>query len=225
MNEINAVVVKISERVEVLWVDDCSTDGTAVQLCRIVAGYPYVRAMKLDSHLGQAAALWLGLRNARGEVIVTLDGDLQISPEDIPKLLTQLECYDMVIGYRKVRKDSLPKRLFSLASNFLRNCITHSSIPDSGCSLRAFRREWIEELVPFVGLHRFLPTIVELRGGKVAVVPVVHRDRAFGHSKYGMLDRAVSGCLDCLMIVWLMNRGFPKGYLSCATKLNEHHGA
>jgi len=191
---------------EVIWVDDGSTDRTTDELIAAAAGNDRMRILRLPRRCGQSAALWTGLSAARGEVIVTLDGDGQNDPADIPRLLEALERADMVVGHRVRRHDRLGKRAFAWLANGLRNWLTGSQIPDSGCGLKAFRREVAASFLPFEGLHRFLPTMAEIAGYRVLSIRVNHRPRKRGRSKYGVLDRLIGPLLDCLMLSRLKKR-------------------
>ncbi len=191
---------------EVIWVDDGSSDGTREELVRLGARHPEARALALPEHRGQSAALWAGLMAARGQTIVTLDGDGQNDPADIPRLLAALESADLVVGCRRQRRDPLARRLFAAAANAARNLLTGSRLPDSGCGLKAMRREVLACLLPFDGVHRFLPTLAEIGGWRVRSLDVHHRPRARGRSKYGVWGRLIGPLLDCLMLRRLARR-------------------
>ncbi len=188
------------------WVDDGSGDGTRDELARLLARHPEVRALALTEHRGQSAALWAGLTAAQGRTIVTLDGDGQNDPADIPRLLAALESADLVIGCRRQRRDPLTKRVFARLANAARNLLTGSRLPDSGCGLKTMRREVLACLLPFDGMHRFLPTLVEIGGWRVRSVDVNHRPRSRGRSKYGVWGRLIGPLLDCLMLRRLARR-------------------
>jgi len=195
---------------EVIWVDDGSTDDTRGDLLALQERHEWLRVIGLERRCGQSAALWTGLHAARGETIVTLDGDGQNDPADIPQLLAALETADLVIGCRRQRRDSLATRLFARAANAARNLLTASQIPDSGCGLRAMRREVLSCLIPFDGMHRFIPTLAEIGGLRVRSIDVAHRPRSRGRSKYGIWDRLVGPLLDCLMLRRLKQRRLPE---------------
>ncbi|HEY8711725.1 MAG TPA: glycosyltransferase, partial [Thermoanaerobaculia bacterium] len=147
-------------------------------------------------------------RAARGRFVVSLDADLQNDPADIPKMMKELERSgsDMVIGVRVNRKDTWSRRMQSKIGNSVRNWITGDRITDTGCSLKLARREAIEPVRLFTGMHRFLPTLVRYAGFKVAEMPVNHRARKFGVSKYGAMNRAFKGLADCLAVRWMNSR-------------------
>ncbi|SHG21847.1 dolichol-phosphate mannosyltransferase [Desulfacinum infernum DSM 9756] len=197
---------------ECLWVDDGSTDGTADKLYIIAARDPKGRHrfLRFERNAGQSAALWAGFRHARGALIATLDGDGQNDPADLPRLVDMLrrEGYDMVNGYRAKRRDSLVRKISSRIANGFRNWVTGKTVRDVGCSTRVFRRECVEHLPPFKGLHRFLPTLTVLYGYRIAETQVGHRPRRKGVTKYGIHNRLWVGLLDSFGVWWLRRRAF-----------------
>nr|MBA2585861.1 glycosyltransferase family 2 protein [Chthoniobacterales bacterium] len=167
---------------ELIFVDDGSTDRTVVN----IGAHPSVRVIRFVQNAGQSAAIYAGLQAARGKTAVLLDGDLQNDPRDIPKLLAKIEGgADLVCGYRARRKDTLFKRLMSRVANFIRSRFTKDGVRDTGCTLKAMRRECIDALVPFKGMHRFIPALIKGAGFRLVEIPVNHRPRKFGVSKYG----------------------------------------
>jgi dolichol-phosphate mannosyltransferase len=151
--------------------------------------------------------MYAGLHAARGGTVVLIDGDLQNDPADIPKLLREIERgADLVCGYRAQRKDTMMKRLTSRIANFVRSRFTRDGVRDTGCTLKAMRRECIHALVPFKGMHRFIPALVKGAGYRLVEVPVNHRARKFGRSKYGLGNRAVRATIDMFGVRWLLSR-------------------
>ncbi len=191
---------------EVLLVDDGSTDGSGQAADELARTRPWVRVLHLARNCGQSAALDAGFRHACGRVIVTLDADLQSDPADIPALLAGLGECDAVVGIRTVRQDTWWKRVSSRFANWVRNRLTGEDIVDTGCPLKAFRAEAIRAVRMWHGAHRFLPTLLRLEGFSVRQVPVQHRPRASGRSKYGTFDRAFRGLRDALGVRWLKDR-------------------
>lgn len=188
---------------EIVFVDDASTDRTA-SVIRANEGVVLVRFNKNE---GQSAAMLAGMRVARGETIVLMDGDLQNDPLDIPKLLDALNSgADLACGYRVRRADSLSKKITSRVANFVRSRVVGDGIRDTGCTLKAMRRECVAALVPFRGMHRFIPALIKNAGFRIVEVPVSHRPRRFGVSKYGLGNRAVRATTDMLGVAWLQNR-------------------
>src|SRR2546428_4988413 len=193
---------------EIVAVDDASTDGSLDVLKRLTRDYPELRIVALAQHAGQTAALAAGFRAARGRAIVTLDADLQNDPADVPALLAELEQSGAtaVVGYRVNRHDSAWKRLQSHIANGVRNRLNRETIRDTGCSLKAFRADAVRALPLVNGMHRFLPTLVRMGGGTVVEVPVRHRPRRFGRTKYGMWKRVVRSLADALAVRWMQRR-------------------
>jgi glycosyltransferase involved in cell wall biosynthesis len=188
---------------EIIFVDDGSKDTTVAH----IAIDPRVRILQFEKNAGQSAAMYAGLHAARGDIAVLIDGDLQNDPADIPKLLLELERgADLVCGYRAKRKDTTVKRLTSRIANFVRSRFTKDGVRDTGCSLKAMRRECIATLVPFKGMHRFIPALVKGGGYKLVEIPVNHRPRKFGLSKYGLGNRALRATVDMFGVRWLLSR-------------------
>jgi dolichol-phosphate mannosyltransferase len=191
---------------EVLLVDDGSTDKTQDEIQAACRTYPFIRAICSPECRGQSATLLRGLKSARGEIIVLMDGDLQNDPADIPKLLASLPGFDAVCGYRATRKDSWSRRVGSQIANAVRNMVTHDGVRDAGCSLKAFRRECVDDFPPLNGFHRFIPAYFRIHGRKIVEVPVNHRPRRFGASKYTNLKRLPRTLFDLFGFVWYRKR-------------------
>ncbi|MGZ4982789.1 MAG: glycosyltransferase family 2 protein [Chthoniobacterales bacterium] len=188
---------------EIIFVDDGSSDGTIAK----IQSDPRVRVLAFEKNAGQSAAMYAGLHAVRGEIAVLIDGDLQNDPADIPKLLREMkDGVDLVCGYRAQRKDTTVKRLTSRIANFVRSRFTKDGVRDTGCTLKAMRRECIATLVPFKGMHRFIPALVKGAGYKLVEVPVNHRPRKFGVSKYGLGNRALRATIDMFGVRWLLSR-------------------
>jgi len=191
---------------ECLFVDDGSTDGTREVLARLSALDPSVRPLHLTRNMGQSAALVAGLREARGEFILTLDGDLQNDPCDIPIFLRLLQDHDCVCGYRAARNDSWVRKVSSRVANAVRNWILRDGVRDSGCGAKGFRRRCLDYVVPFNGVHRFLPALMRNAGLTIVEWPVTHHARVHGVSKYGIGNRLWRGLFDLLGVAWLRRR-------------------
>jgi glycosyltransferase involved in cell wall biosynthesis len=163
--------------------------------------------IRLRRNFGQTPALRAGIDWSSGDVLVTMDGDLQNDPADIPRLLAEIEGgADLVCGYRAQRKDTLVKRITSWIANFVRSRFTKDGVRDTGCTLKAMRRECVRTLVPFKGMHRFIPALVKGAGYRLVEIPVNHRARKFGQSKYGLGNRAVRATVDMFGVRWLLSR-------------------
>lgn len=188
---------------EIIFVDDGSTDQTLARLTRT----PATRVLHFEKNAGQSAALYVGANAALGAIVVLLDGDLQNDPADIPRLLAEIERgADLVCGYRARRKDTRVKRLTSRIANFVRSRFTKDGVRDTGCTLKAMRRECVRTLVPFKGMHRFIPALIKGAGYHLVEIPVNHRARKFGQSKYGLGNRAVRATIDMFGVRWLLSR-------------------
>lgn len=191
-----AVCQKMGKSFEIIFIDDGSDDKT-VEICR---GLHPLKLIQFRKNFGQTAAFDAGIKEAQGDVIITLDGDLQNDPADIPLLLAELEKgFDAVSGWRWQRKDSLMKKFFSRGANLLRKIFIKDKIHDSGCSLKAYRRECFRKVDLFGEMHRFIPALLELQGYKISEVKVSHHPRVHGQTKYNW-KRAVKGLVDMIEI-------------------------
>jgi len=188
---------------EIIFVDDGSIDRTAER----IEAAPNVRVIRFEKNTGQSAAIYAGLHAARGAIAVLIDGDLQNDPADIPRLLSEIaRGADLVCGYRAQRRDTRVKRLTSRIANAVRSRFTKDGVRDTGCTLKAMRRECLSALVPFKGMHRFIPALVKGAGYQLVEIPVNHRPRRFGQSKYGLGNRAVRATMDMFGVRWLLSR-------------------
>jgi dolichol-phosphate mannosyltransferase len=200
------VALKLRMPFEILFVNDGSTDKTREVLATLSEQFPEVRSINFSRNHGQSAALAAGFQRAQGNVIITLDADLQNDPHDIPALLSFFGSHDMINGWRKQRNDNLSKRLASRLGNFIRNLLTKETIKDTGCSLKVMRADMAKRIKMFRGLHRFLPTLMRLEGARIIEVPVNHRKRVHGVSKYNNLRRGIEGFHDLLAVRWMIRR-------------------
>jgi len=188
---------------EIVFVDDGSADCTADRIERKMN----VRVIRFEKNAGQSAAIYAGVMAARGATLVLIDGDLQNDPADIPRLLAEIaRGADLVCGYRAQRRDTRVKRLTSRIANAVRSRLTKDGVRDTGCTLKAMRHECVSALVPFKGMHRFIPALVKGAGFGLVEIPVNHRLRRFGRSKYGLGNRALRATIDMFGVRWLLSR-------------------
>jgi glycosyltransferase involved in cell wall biosynthesis len=205
-NELVEVLPSLPVPVEVLVVDDGSTDGSGDVIRRLAEADPRLRLLRLEWNAGLSAAFYVGLQAARGRIVATMDSDLQSDPRDLPALIERLDTADAVVGWRQIRHDSWTKRVASRIANGIRKTLTGDPLQDSACSLRVMRRECLAAIPPYTGMHRFVPTLVKLAGYRVVQVPVHHRPRRFGRSKFGVSNRALPAFADLLAVMWMMRR-------------------
>ena len=196
---------------EMIFVDDGSTDDTAAKLQAALSRYPHLRVLQHQRSCGQSRAVHTGVAAAQHGWIATLDGDGQNDPADIPQLVAayqqqQDEGLWLLAGFRHQRHDTGWRRFSSRIANQIRQSILRDAIPDSGCGLKLFRRDKFLSLPYFDHIHRFLPALMLMAGGRVESVKVNHRPRHFGQSKYGTLDRLMVGVVDILGVMWLKKR-------------------
>lgn len=203
--ELQRLQDRISD-LEILLVDDGSKDATWSRIQEAHTRFAVVHGIHYEQNRGQSHAMLTGLRLAAGEILVTLDGDLQNNPADIPLLLQELGDADAVCGYRAKRKDTWARRAGSRLANRVRNWATHDGIRDTGCSLKAFRRHCVADLPPFEGVHRFMPAYFTLNGRVIKEVAVDHRPRTMGTSKYTNMKRLPRTIFDLFGFVWYRKR-------------------
>lgn len=201
-----SVLQKLGGEFEVILVDDGSTDKSLAVMRGLRDIYPQLRIIKFQRNCGQSAAFDCGFKAAKGDIIVTLDADLQNDPNDIPKIVEKLKTCDMAYGWRRKRQDPLVKLISSKIANYIRNRLTGEDIKDTGCSLKAYKKECFNNLKLYNGMHRFLPTLVGLEGFKVSEVEVSHYPRKYGKSKYNVRKRLIWPLLDLLAVCWMKKR-------------------
>ncbi len=209
LQELESVLGRTGKSFEIIYVDDCSTDHSLERLRTARASRPFLRIIKHKRNLGESAAILSGYEAARGEIVFSMDADLQNDPADIPQFLAALENADAVCGVRSKRQDSWTKRMSSRIANKVRGLLLDDDIHDAGCTYRAIRREALVQLIAFRGLHRFIPTLLKYHGFRVIEIPVNHRPRTRGYSKYGIGNRLWVGILDIIGIMWYRKRHFP----------------
>ena len=191
---------------ECVFVDDGSQDDTGAELARISAADERVRVLYFRHNRGQSAALYAGMQAARGDFILTLDGDLQNDPADFPRVIELLKTCDCVCGVRVDRQDSWLRKVSSRVANRVRNWVLNDGISDTGCGLKGFRRDCLPHFVCFNGLHRFFAVFVRRAGLTIVECPVRHHPRERGVSKYGVGNRLWRGLFDLVGVAWLRRR-------------------
>lgn len=205
---------------EVVITDDCSKDSSWSILKELAAQDPRLKIQRLARNSGESAASWSGLKAARGRYLVTLDADLQNDPRDLPKFVEALQHHDCVCGTRVASRgegDNIIRIISSRIANWVRNGLSGEQISDAGCTYRAFKRECIENVKFFKGMHRFLPTLFKIEGFTVCEIPVSNNPRFAGQSNYGVWNRLFASFYDLLAVRWMKKRMFP---LKVAEKIN-----
>jgi glycosyltransferase involved in cell wall biosynthesis len=206
LQRVEASLARVGRPFEVIIIDDGSSDDTPRLLAEAMQTRPWLRVLRMRKNGGQSAAFEAGFEAARGEIIATIDADLQNDPEEIPRLLPLLEGYDMITGWRKERQDTAFRRWQSRQANRIRNWITGETVQDSASSLKIYRAHAIKGLKLFRGAHRYFPTLVKLRGYTVREEPVKHSHRFAGTAKYGFGNRAFVGIADLFGVRWMKKR-------------------
>jgi dolichol-phosphate mannosyltransferase len=206
LERVSAALAQTGKAFEVLIVDDGSTDDTPRLLQDAMKTHAWLRVLRMARNGGQSAAFEAGFEAARGQVIATIDADLQNDPEEIPRLLPLLDGYDMVTGWRKDRQDTTFRRWQSRQANRIRNWISQETVNDSASSLKLYKAHAIKGLKLFNGAHRFFPTLVKMRGYTVREEPVKHSPRFAGTAKYGFRNRALRAFIDLLAVRWMKQR-------------------
>jgi len=209
-NEINMAMNRIDKEWECIWIDDGSEDKSLEILKELSKKDKRHKFISFEQNMGQSAALYAGFKFARGKIFLTIDGDGQNDPNDFLLLLDVMKQkkVDFVTGYRKNRQDSNIKKISSKIGNFFRNLITGKTVKDAGCAIKVFKRECVEFLPPFKGMHRFLASIIHYQGFSWAEIPVTHRPRKKGTSKYNISNRLWVGIMDLIGIWWFKKRTF-----------------
>jgi glycosyltransferase involved in cell wall biosynthesis len=203
------VLAPLNVPYEIVITDDCSKDNSWAILKKLAAEDPHVVAQRFENNAGQSAALWAGIKAARGRYIATLDADMQNDPRDLPKFLEAMKSADCICGNRKAKRaegDNFVRQISSKIANGVRNWITHETVSDSGCCYRMFKRECAADLKFFKGMHRFLPTLFKIEGFTVAEIPVNHQHRLAGVSKYGVWNRVFASSYDLFAVRWMQKR-------------------
>jgi len=210
ISEISQAMKPLDRRYEIIIVDDGSNDRTRDVLVELTSQYKQLRWASHVTNLGQSAGMATGFHMAGGSIIITLDADGQNNPADIPKLLSALtDEVDCVCGVRAERRDTFVRRASSKIANGFRSFVIGDTVTDAGCAFRVIRQQALKEIFVFNGMHRFLPTILQAQGYRVAEIQISHRERALGTSKYGINNRLWRGIRDCFALRWYRARAIP----------------
>ena len=204
--QIVETIAPLGKSYEMIFIDDGSTDGSRMVIKEMISKFPELHLIGFKKNCGETAAGAAGLRGAKGKVVITLDADLQNNPGDIPKMLEYLKEYDMVTGWRQKREDSWVKKITSRIANGIRNWLSGEKIRDSGCTFRAYKRECLQDIKLYKGMHRFMPTLVKMEGFRVIEIPIAHYPRKFGVSKYTTWNRMWRAFVDLLAVRWMKSR-------------------
>lgn len=206
ISELKGVLDGLGRSYEIIIVDDGSRDRSFEILKEIAYKDPRIKGIRFRRNKGQTAAFDAGFKTTQGDTVITMDADLQNDPHDIPLLLEKIGEFDAVCGWRYRRRDPWTKIISSKIANFVRNKLSQEDIVDTGCSLKAYRRECLTRLKLFNGMHRFLPSLLKMEGFKVTQVKVSHRPRRFGRTKYNIRNRMMRGFIDLLAVRWMKRR-------------------
>ncbi|MGA2232568.1 MAG: glycosyltransferase family 2 protein [Tepidisphaeraceae bacterium] len=206
LTRVQASLEKCGKPFEVLIVDDGSTDSTPKMLSDAMARHCWLRVIRMSRNSGQSAAFDAGFKAARGQVIATIDADLQNDPEEIPRLVPMLDGYDMITGWRQKRRDSKFRLIQTRIANCIRNWLSEETIQDSASSLKLYKRHCLDGIQLYTGMHRFMPTLVKMRGYTVLETPVKHSPRFAGTAKYGFRNRAFRAFADLIAVRWMKKR-------------------
>ena len=204
--EVTAAMQQMELSYELVFVDDASIDATWERILEARKADARVRGLRHAHNSGQSAAVWTGVRGTHSPLIATLDGDLQNDPADLPRMIAELVRVDFVCGKRTKRKDNFVRRASSKIARTIRMRALKSDFEDTGCAVRVFKRSAVEDLMPFNGIHRFLPILAHANGAKTLEVPVSHRQRVAGVSKYGVWNRVWRGIYDLIGVNWYLKR-------------------
>lgn len=206
INELEPIMYGMGHPWELICIDDGSTDGTRQILSSLVSQKPYLRIILFIKNYGQSSAFDAGFKAARGQYVITLDGDGQNDPKDIPRLVELIRDCDLVCGIRLKRKDSFTKRMTSKLANSVRRWVCDDGVEDTGCSLKVYRKDCLSHIKMYHGMHRFLPALFKMEGFRIKQTPVYHRERLKGKSNYHFFNRSLNTVVDLLAVRWMQKR-------------------
>lgn len=206
IEELEPVMHSLKKPWELICVDDGSTDGTLNTLMSLQSQKPYLRIITFKRNYGQSCAFDAGFKTSKGEYIITMDGDGQNDPQDIPRLLDAIAKADLVCGQRVKRKDPWSKKFISYFANRIRGRLCDDGVKDTGCSLKVYRKACLDRIKLFKGMHRFLPALFKMEGFRLISLPVNHRSRTKGKTKYNIFNRSLNTVADLLAVRWMRKR-------------------
>lgn len=206
ISEIEIVMNRLHTPWELICIDDGSTDGTLALLKDLTIQKPFLRVVVFDGNFGQSSGFDAGFKAANGEFTITMDGDRQNDPEDIPKMIEAMGNCDLICGHRVNRKDTVIKRVTSWLANFCRSRLCKDGVHDSGCSLKIYKTSSLRQIKMYQGMHRFLPALFVAEGFRVKEIAVNHRPRVSGKTKYNFLNRSFNTIADMLAVRWMRQR-------------------
>lgn len=206
IDEIEPIMYALDSTWELICIDDGSTDGTSHQLMELLKNKPYLRVITFDRNYGQSSAFDAGFKHAKGKWLISLDGDRQNDPSDIPNLIAAAASSDLVCGYRRNRRDPWHKKIISRLANFIRSRLCQDQVNDTGCSLKIYRASCLQHIKMYQGMHRFLPALFKIEGFRVHEIPVNHRERVKGKTKYNFFNRSFNTIADMLAVRWMRKR-------------------
>ncbi len=222
IEELMPILIPIDPHTEIIMINDGSLDATTAKMAAAQELWPEnIRGLTFAKNTGQTAAIDAGFREARGDIVVMMDGDLQVDPRDLPEMIRLTDQYDVVHGWRWQRLDTPFKRFQTRIANGIRNWLTKSDVHDTGCPVKVFRREVVAQFKLYTGLHRFFITLAQMEGFSTHEFKVRHRDRFAGVSKYGMLNRVFRALRDLFAVRWMMSRNYHLAYTEIAAKGHE----
>lgn len=206
VKELVPVMESLKKPWELICIDDGSTDRTLELLETLATSTPFLRIISFKKNFGQSSAFDAGFKKAMGEFVITLDGDLQNDPADIPRLIKAMENCDLVCGYRENRNDPWHKKITSFIANAIRSRVCQDGMRDTGCSLKIYRRSCLKNIKMYQGMHRFLPALFKIEGFRLAELPVNHRKRVYGKTKYSLWNRSFNTIADMWAVRWMRQR-------------------
>lgn len=224
IDELEPIMISLQKPWELICIDDGSTDNTKNILLKLALQKKYLRLLSFDKNYGQSSAFEAGFRASNGQFVITLDGDRQNDPADIPKLVKFTDKYDLICGIRQKRKDTWTKRTTSKLANLCRRWLIDDGVQDTGCSLKIYRRSCFDRIKMYNGMHRFLPALFKIEGFRIYELPVNHRERVKGKSHYNFFNRSFNTIADLFAVSWMKSRQLKYRIAEEYPQHQENHG-